>query len=62
MTAKSTPKPRGPGRPSLSDSEDTVALTARVLRRQREKFNAMGGAEWLRGAIDRARVPSKNPK
>lgn len=49
---------RAPGRPRLPDSERLSAVIPpqRVRPDQREKFDALGGAEWLRKAIDRAKV------
>lgn len=48
------PKPkRNRGHPPLSDVEKTVHVTVRMTPTQRDKFKAMGGAEWLRGQIEK---------
>jgi hypothetical protein len=36
-----------------------VRLDAYVTKDQREKFRDLGGDEWLRKAIDRAKIPTK---
>jgi hypothetical protein len=36
-----------------------VRLEAYVTLEQREKFRDLGGDEWLRKAIDRAKIPTK---
>ncbi len=45
---------RGPGRPIEPDPK-TATLRVRVTPQQREKFDGLGGADWLRRQIDRAK-------
>lgn len=48
------PRPRG--RPPVApDRARTAVVRARVTRVQAEKFERLGGAEWLRRQIDQAR-------
>jgi len=50
---------RPPGRPPVSEDEGPSAvLRARVGAERVAKFQRLGGAEWLRKAIDRAKEPS----
>lgn len=48
---------RKPGRPALPPEQRRGATIppVRCSLAQREKFDRLGGAEWLRKAIDRAR-------
>lgn len=51
-----TTPPRPPGRPTLPPERARSALVqVRVSQAQAAKFEALGGAQWLRRAIDRAR-------
>ena len=51
---------RAPGRPVLpAERAYTGVARARVTPDQEAKFAALGGAVWLRKAIDRARLPKK---
>ena len=52
----------GPGRPKVAPGEPTVTIQAKASASQREKFLALGGAEWLRRQIDRAKVPKEGQK
>lgn len=47
------------GRPSISEGQDTVPVTIRLTEPQREKLGKLGGAQWVRDRIDRAKVPSE---
>ena len=57
------PKPQhggkrpGAGRKPLAEGEDSTIINARVTKTQAEKFKRIGGAAWLRPAIDKAREP-----
>jgi len=42
-----------PGRPPLSDAEETVKISAKVTASQKAEFLAAGGAEWLRTTLSR---------
>ena len=49
---------RGQGRKPVKQGEETVTLSLRVTTAQREKLARLGGAEWVRGKIDRAKEPN----
>ena len=49
---------RGQGRKPVKRGEETVTLSLRVTTAQREKLARLGGAEWVRGKIDRAKEPN----
>lgn len=49
---------RGQGRKPVRQGEKTVTLSLRVTVAQREKVARLGGAEWVRGKIDRAKEPN----
>jgi hypothetical protein len=49
---------RGQGRKPVKQGEDTVTLSLRVTLTQREKLARLGGAEWVRGKIDKAKEPN----
>lgn len=46
----------GQGRKPIVEGESSVVLTARVSRAQKAKFDALGGAAWLREAIEKAEL------
>jgi len=46
---------RGQGRKPVKQGEETVTLSLRVTVAQREKLARLGGAEWVRCKIDRAK-------
>lgn len=59
MTEKTHGGPgRGQGRKPLAAGEQTVMFALRMTVAQREKLALLGGAEWLRGKIDKAKTPS----
>jgi hypothetical protein len=49
---------RGQGRKPVKQGEETVTISLRVTVAQREKLARLGGAEWVRGKIDRAKEPN----
>lgn len=53
---------RGQGRKPVKQGEETVTLSLRVTVAQREKLARLGGAEWVRGKIDRAKEPNPPAK
>lgn len=60
MTAPTElPKRRGrpPGSTMPADQRKDPVVRARVTLAQAEKFARIGGAEWLRKSIDRAKEP-----
>ena len=50
---------RGQGRKPLAEGVESVVVQARTTPQQREKFLALGGAEWLRRALNRAKLPAR---
>lgn len=58
MTAQRGGHGRGQGRKPVKQGEETVTLSLRVTVSQREKLARLGGAEWVRGKIDRAKEPN----
>jgi hypothetical protein len=57
-TARITDAGRGPGRPRIAEGVDSVVIQIRVAPEQRDKFHALGGAEWFRRMLNRAKVPT----
>lgn len=51
---------RGQGRKPLA--EETVRYCFLMTPEQREKLNALGNAEWIRGELDRAEAPPRTDK
>ncbi len=49
---------RGQGRKPLAQGEQTVMFALRLTVAQREKLALLGGAEWVRGKIDKAKTPN----
>ncbi len=49
---------RGQGRKPVKQGEETVTLSLRVTLAQREKLARLGGAEWVRDRIDKAKEPN----
>ena len=46
---------RGQGRKPVKTGEDTVTVSLRVTPTQTEKLARLGGADWVRQRIDKAR-------
>lgn len=46
---------RGQGRPPVKKGEETVTVSLRLTAAQRDKLARLGGAEWVRQRIDKAR-------
>ena len=57
MTTRGGPG-RGQGRKPVKQGEETVTISLRLTTGQREKLARLGGAEWVRGKIDRAKEPN----
>ena len=53
---------RGQGRKPVKQGEETVTLSLRVTLAQREKLARLGGAEWVRDRIDKAKEPNAKLK
>ena len=49
---------RGQGRKPVKQGEETVTLSLRMTPDQRVKLARLGGAEWVRQKIDRAKEPN----
>jgi hypothetical protein len=49
---------RNQGRKPIKEGEPTVTLSIRVTAPQRAKVERLGGAQWLRNKIDKAREPT----
>ena len=54
-STKRPPNDRGQGRKPIKAGEETVTVSLRMTPAQREKLKALGGAEWVRDRIDRAK-------
>lgn len=50
---------RGQGRPPVKAGEETVTISLRLTKAQREKLERLGGAKWVRDRIDRAKEPNE---
>lgn len=48
---------RGQGRKPLQPGQETVTVTVRMTPPQRDKLARLGGPQWVRGKIDKAREP-----
>jgi hypothetical protein len=46
---------RGQGRKPVKQGEETVTVSLRMTLEQRAKLARLGGAEWVRQRIDKAR-------
>ena len=50
---------RPPGRPPApEDARRSARVELRLTQAQRDKLERLGGAEWVRSRIDRARDPA----
>jgi len=54
----SPPNARGQGRKPIKEGEQTVTLSIRLTASQRAKLDALGGAQWIRDRIDKAKEPT----
>ena len=50
---------RGQGRKPLVEGETTVPVTIRMTAPQKEKLGRLGGPQWVRDRIDRAKEPKE---
>lgn len=48
-------KREGSGRKTLSPASPTVVFPVRMTAEQRDKLHRLGGAEWIRSKIDKAK-------
>ncbi len=47
------------GRPALPPEERREVVPLRMTLAERTKYHALGGVEWFRAALKRARLPPK---
>ena len=45
---------RGQGRKPVAEGQTTVTVSLRMTADQRDRLTALGGAKWVRSAIDAA--------
>lgn len=61
--AKRPPADRGQGRKSLQGAGASPVLQVRMTQDQKAKVTRLGGAEWVRKMIDKAKeVPNGNDR
>lgn len=48
---------RGQGRKRLKEGEETVIVPIRMTAGQKEKLARLGGPQWVRDRIDKAKEP-----
>lgn len=51
-------KREGAGRKPLAEGVESIVIPIRATPEQKEKFHALGGAEWFRRALSRAKLPT----
>lgn len=51
---------RGQGRKPIKNGQETVTVSLRMTESQRDKLALLGGAEWVRQRIDKAKAPNAN--
>ena len=62
MLTDQTPPPARRGRPPIpAELRQTERFDMRITQAQRSKLEALGGADWLRERIDKARVTALPP-
>lgn len=49
---------RGQGRKPVAEGHTTVSVSLRMTESQRDKLALLGGAEWVRQRIDKAKAPN----
>ena len=49
---------RGQGRNPVKQGEETVTVSLRMTAAQRDKLSQLGGADWVRKRIDKAKAPN----
>jgi len=49
---------RGQGRKPIKEGQDTVTVSLRMTEAHRDKLALLGGAEWVRQRIDKAKAPN----
>jgi len=56
-STKRPPNDRGQGRKPLDEADKLVVVPIRMNRAQKEKMGLLGGAQWVRDRIDKAKAP-----
>jgi len=51
---------RGQGRKPVAEGQTTVTVSLRMTADQRDRLTALGGAKWVRSAIDEAQKMHKD--
>lgn len=59
MTSNRGGPGRGQGRKPVKQGEETVTVSLRMTPEQRAKLARLGGAEWVRTRINKAKEPAK---
>lgn len=54
---KRPPNDRGQGRPAIKRGVESTIVPIRMTPEQKSKLHRLGGAAWVRKAIDRAKEP-----
>jgi hypothetical protein len=49
---------RGQGRKPIKNGQETVTVSLRMTESQRDKLALLGGAEWVRQRVDKAKAPN----
>ena len=52
-------KRRSVGRKPLQEGVDTIPVTIKMTKDQRDKMRRLGGAPWVRKKIDQAKEPAE---
>lgn len=58
MTSNRGGPGRGQGRKPVAEGRQTVTVSLRMTEAQRDKLALLGGAEWVRQRIDKAKAPN----
>lgn len=58
MTSNRGGPGRGQGRKPVAEGQQTVTVSLRMTEAQRDKLALLGGAEWVRQRIDKAKAPN----
>ena len=58
MQSKRGGSGRGQGRKPIKEGQNTVTVSLRLTVGQRDKLALLGGAEWVRQRIDKAKAPN----
>lgn len=59
MASSKTPAKKRPGRPAIDPGQDSMPISIRLTAAQREKLDKLGGPQWVRERIDKAKMPTE---